>query len=214
MNDMEQTNWWKIALIAVIAVILFGSGFYIGRKKDPDVVVKRDTTYVQLPPIHDSIPKPVPYAVVEPIDTANVIMDAIREGLYDELFPEKIKTDTIYITKADTNAVIKDWATERKYSETLFDDKKVGKFTFDATVRYNRLANFDYTFNPIHVQTETTSKTTRKFLPYLGLGFDTGLGVLGQGGVFFHQDAGFAVQYRYDTKLKQSTYGGLFLYMF
>ena len=211
---MENMNWWKIAVIAIIALFLFGSGFYIGRKKDPDVVIKRDTTYVELPPIHDSIPKPVPYKVVEPIDTANVIMAAILDGMYDDLFPEKTRTDTIYISKADTAAVLKDWATERRYAETLFDSKELGKFTFDATVKYNRLANFDYTFTPVQMQTETTVKSVRKFLPYIGAGFDSGMGVLGQGGVFFHQDAGFAVQYRYDTQLKQSTYGGLFLYMF
>ena len=209
-----NTNWWKIALIALLAVILFGSGFYIGRKKDPDVIVKRDTTYVELPPIHDSIPKPVPYKVVEPIDTANVIMDAIKEGLYSELFPEKTKTDTIYISKTDTAAVLKDWATERFYAETLFDDQKLGKFSYNAVVKYNRMTSFNYTFVPVQMQTETTTQMIRKFLPYLGVGFDSGMGVLGQGGMFFHQDAGFAVQYRYDLNLKQSTFGGLFLYMF
>jgi len=211
---MENMNWWKIAVIAIIALFLFGSGFYIGRKKDPDVVIKRDTTYVDLPPIHDSIPKPVPVKVVEPIDTANVIMAAILDGMYDDLFPEKTRTDTVYISKADTAAVLKDWATERRYAETLFDSKELGKFTFDATVKYNRLANFDYTFVPVQMQTETKVKSVRKFLPYVGAGFDSGMGVLGQGGIFFHQDAGFAVQYRYDLNLKQGTYGGLFLYMF
>jgi hypothetical protein len=139
-------------------------------------------------------------------------MEAKMSGLLAELFPEK--KDTVYVTQADTAAVLKDWATERRYKETLFDSDTLGRFSFDAMVKYNRLASFDYTFVPIQKQTETTIKTTRKFLPYVGAGFDSGMGIIGQGGMFFHQDAGFALQYRYDTQLKQSTYGGMFLWMF
>ena len=209
---MEGTNWWKTAVIAVAAIALFALGFYLGRARDPEVIVKTEVKYVELPPIHDSIPKPVPYKVIEPVDSMNIIMQAKLSGLLAELFPEK--KDTVYVTQADTAAVLKDWATERRYKETLFDSDTLGRFSFDAAVKYNRLASFDYTFVPIQMQTETTVKSVRKFLPYLGVGFDSGMGVLGQGGMFFHQDAGFALQYRYDTQLKQSTYGGMFLWMF
>lgn len=209
---MKDFNWWKIALIAFLALLVFGLGYYIGWKKDPEVITKVEVKYVELPPIHDSIPKPVPYKVVEPADTANIILACIKDGLYTELFPDK--KDTIYVTKEDTTAVLKDWATERKYKETLFDSDTLGRFAFDATVKYNRLANFEYTFVPIQKQTETTIRTTRKFLPYLGAGLDTSGSVLGQGGMFFHQDAGFALQYRYDTQAKKNSVGALFLYMF
>lgn len=207
-----EKNWWKIAVIIIAALALFWGGFYIGRQRDPEVIVKEKVKYVELPPIHDSIPYPKPYKVVEPVDSLNIIMEAKLSGLLAELFPER--KDTVFVTKADTAAVVKDWATERLYSETLFDSDTLGKFTFDAAVKYNRLASFDYTFVPVQKQTETIIKTTRKFLPYMGAGVDSGMGVLGQGGIFFHQDAGFAVQYRYDTQLKQSQFGGLFLYMF
>lgn len=209
---MEGKNWWKIAVIIIAALGLFGLGYYLGWKKDPEVITKIETKYVELPPVIDSIPYPVPYKVIEPVDSMNVIMEAIKSGLVAELFPAK--TDTIYVTREDTTAVLKDWATERKYAETLFDNDTLGKFTFDARVKYNRLMGFEYEFVPMQKQTETTIKTTRKFLPYIGAGFDTGMGILGQGGMFFHQDAGFALQYRYDTRLKQSTYGGMFLWMF
>lgn len=210
---MEKTNWWKIAVFIIAGLLLLGLGFYIGRQREPETIVKTEIKYVELPPVHDTIDKPVPYKVVEPADTADIILACIKSGKFEELFPKQ-PGDTVYVTQQDSAAVIKDWATERKYAETLFDDEELGKFTFDATVKYNRLANFDYTFKPVQMQTETTIKTTRKFLPYIGAGFDSGMGILGQGGIFFHQDAGFAVQYRYDTQLKQSTYGGLFLYMF
>lgn len=209
---MDERNWWKIAVIAIAALTLFWGGFYIGRQRDPEVITKTEIKYVELPPIHDSIPKPVPYKVIEPVDSMNIIMEAKMSGLLAEMFPEK--KDTIYITKADTTAVLKDWATERLYSKTLFDNDSLGCFKFDAAVRYNRLKSFDYTFTPVQKEAETTIKTTRKFLPYLGAGIATDGALMGQGGMFFHQDAGFAVQYRYDTQLKQNSVGAIFLYMF
>ena len=210
---MEGTNWWKTAVIAVAAIALFALGFYLGRARDPEVIIKTEVKYVELPPIHDSIPKPVPYKVIEPVDSLNIIMQAKLSGLLAELFPNEGK-DTVYVTKADTSAVLKDWATERRYAETLFDSDTLGRFSFDASVRYNRLASFDYTFVPVQKQTETVTKTTRRFLPYLGGGITTNGSLMGQGGVFFHQDAGFAVLHQYDPKLRQSVYGGMFLWMF
>lgn len=207
-----EHNWWKIAIIVIAALALFWGGFYLGRSRDPEVITKEVVKYVELPPIHDSIPYPKPYKVVEPVDSMNIIMEAKMSGLLAELFPEK--KDTVYITKADTAAVLKDWATERRYKEILFDSDTLGRFSFDAMVKYNRLASFDYTFIPVQKQTETTIKTTRKFLPYLGAGIATDGALMGQGGMFFHQDAGFAVQYRYDTKLRQNSVGAMFLYMF
>ena len=209
---MNEKNWWKIAVIAIAALALFWGGFYIGRKRDPEVITKEIVKYVELPPIHDSIPKPVPYKVIEPVDSMNIIMEAKMSGLLTELFP--VEKDTVFITKTDTAAVLKDWATERLYSETLFDSDTLGKFSFDAAVKYNRLASFDYTFIPVQKQTQTTIKTTRMFLPYLGAGMSLNGSIMAQGGMFFHQDAGFAVQYQYDPKLKQNSVGGMFLWMF
>lgn len=210
---MEGTNWWKTAVIAVAAIALFALGFYLGRARDPEVITKTEIKYVELPPIHDSIPKPVPYKVVEPVDSLNIIMEAKMSGLLAELFPNEGK-DTVYVTGEDTTAVLRDWATERRYAETLFDSDTLGRFSFDASVRYNRLASFDYTFVPVQKQTETTVKTTRSYLPYLGGGLATDGSLTAQGGMFFHQDAGFAVQYRYDTRLRQDSVGAMFLWMF
>jgi hypothetical protein len=73
---MNEKNWWKIAVIIIAALALFWGGFYIGRQRDPEVITKTEIKYVELPPIHDSIPKPVPYKVVEPVDSLNIIMEA------------------------------------------------------------------------------------------------------------------------------------------
>lgn len=210
---MNEKNWWKIAVIVIAALALFWGGFYLGRSRDPEVITKEVVKYVELPPIHDSIPYPKPYKVVEPVDSMNIIMEAKMSGLLAELFPNEGK-DTVYVTEKDTTAALRDWATERLYSETLFDSDTLGRFSFDAMVKYNRLASFDYSFIPVQKQTETTIKTTRKFLPYLGAGIATDGALIGQGGMFFHQDAGFAIQYRYDTQLKQNSVGAMFLYMF
>jgi hypothetical protein len=51
-------------------------------------------------------------------------------------------------------------------------------------------------------------------LPYVGAGLDLSGSVMAQGGVFVKQNAGLAIQYRYDTKLKEHTAAALFLYMF
>ena len=210
---MKEVNWWKIAVIIIAVLAIFGLGFYIGRAREPEVIIKEEIKYVELPPVHDTLYRPKPYEVIVPVDSLNIIMQAKLSGLLAELFPNEGK-DTVYVTKEDTTAVLKDWATERHYKETLFNSDTLGHFSFDATVKYNRLAKFDYTFVPMQKQTETTVKTTRKFLPYLGAGVDTNGGLMGQGGMFFSQDAGFAVQYRYDMNTKNNSVGAMFLYMF
>lgn len=211
---MKNKNWWKIGVIIAAAILLFGLGFYIGKKREPEVIIKTETKYVELPPIHDSIPKPVPVYVKQPADSLNILLALIEEGKYEEYFPERVRDSLIYVTKEDTAAVIRDWAAERVYKETLFDTDTLGRFVFDAKVQYNRLQNFDYTFTPVQKQTETTIRTVRTFLPYVGAGLDLSGSVMAQGGVFVKQNAGLAVQYRYDTKLKEHTAGALFLYMF
>ena len=211
---MEKKNWWKIGAIIAAGLLLFGLGFYLGKKREPEVVVKTEIKYVELPPIHDSIPKPVPVYVKKPIDSLNVLRNLIASGKYSEMFPEKVRDSIIYVTKEDTAKVVIDWATERRYKETLFDSDSLGRFAFDAKVQYNRLQNFEYTFTPVQKEVNTTVKTTRKFLPYLGAGLDTRGAIQAQGGMFFNQDAGFGLQYRYDTKNKESAVGASFLYMF
>lgn len=211
---MEQINWWKVAVIGIVALLLFGLGFYIGRKQEPQVITKYIVKYEQLPPVHDTTDKPVPYYVKEPVDTVNVILECIKSGLYSEMFPNTHSTDTIYVTPEDTSMVIRDWATERKYVETLFDIDTLGKFVLNATVQYNRLDGVGYDYTPVQKQTETTIKTTRSFLPYVGGGLNTAGMFMAQGGMFFKQDAGFGVQYNYDPKTKTNSVGALFLWMF
>ena len=209
----KNVNWWKIALFAVIVIGLCLLSYYIGRKREPDVIVKTEVKYVELPPIHDTIDKPVPYKVVVPADTADIILDCVKSGKFADLFPKQ-PGDTVYITKEDTAAVIKDWATERLYAETLFDVDTLGRCDVNALVQYNRLASLNYTFTPIQKQTEITTRSVRKFLPYVGAGLGTNGSVVAQGGMFIKEDAGFALQYYYNWQLKQHAGAAMFLWMF
>lgn len=209
-----KQKWVKVAGYVLAALFLLGLGFYIGRKREPDVIIKEKIKYVELAPIHDTIDNPVPYKVLVPADTANVIREAKRSGKYADLFPVAAPGDTVYVTEEDTSAVIKDWGTERLYSKTLFDSDTLGKFSFNAAVKYNRLTNFDYTFVPVQKQTETIVRSKRTFLPYVGAGLTLNEMYMAQGGMFFKQDFGLGVQYIYDNKTKTNTYGAMLMYMF
>ena len=211
--EIKDVNWWKVAVYVIAGLFLLGLGFYVGKQRDPEVITKYITKYTTLPPVHDTVDKPVPYLVTRPVDTANVILECIKNGLYAELFPDA-KKDTIYVTQEDTSMVLKDWATERLYKETLFDNDSLGTFIVDAAVRYNRLSSIGYNYTPIQKQEYTEVKTIRRFLPYVGGGLTTNNVYMVQGGMFIHQDAGFALQYQYDANNKQNSVGAMFLYMF
>ena len=86
MSEIVQRNWWKIGGIAAIAILLFFSGLYVG-KKHTKVVEKPVVVYLPGEPIKDSIPYPVPYYVEKPIDTANLIAQCVKDSIYQELFP-------------------------------------------------------------------------------------------------------------------------------
>lgn len=213
-NKVSKVNWWKVGGIIGLVLFVFGFGFYLGKKKDPEVIIKTEIKYVELPPVHDSIDRPVPVYIKKPADSLNILQAMIKSGKYNEYFPEKVRDSIVYVTKEDSAAVIVDWATERLYKETLFDSDTLGRFDLNAKVQYNRLQGLEYNYKPMQQQSNTTIKTTRKFLPYLGAGVDTNGGLMGQGGMFFSQDAGFAVQYRYDMNTKNNSVGAMFLYMF
>lgn len=214
METAKERNWWKTGVLIASAVLLLGIGFYIGRQREPETIIKTKIEYVELPAIHDSIDNPVPVYIKQPADSLDILLTLIKSGRYAEYFPERVRDSLIYISKEDTAAVIRDWASERIYKETVFDSDTLGRFAFNAKVQYNRLQNFDYTYNPVQKQVETTTRTVRTFLPYVGAGLDLNGSVMAQGGIFVKQNAGLAIQYRYDTKLKEHAAGALFLYMF
>lgn len=205
----------------VLIIFMFLLGLYVGRKT---VRVKEvtHTEYVALPPIHDSVPVDKPYKQIPP-DTAKIIQDCVAKGLYSELFPYKDKTDTIY-TERDTTSILNDWATERLYTENLFDADTLGKLDVDIEVQYNRLSCISYTYTPMQKQTELTIVKEKMFEPFIGGGVTIGIdkcnnklteGISIQGGAFIKQNYGVSLQYQYmfgDVQMHEVT--GQFIYKF
>lgn len=189
---MENTiNWWKIGAIIFGIIALFILGIYIGKKTTKPQIIEH-TEYITLPPQYDTIP---PIIIKETVDTAKLIKQCVNDGIYQELFPEKIVylTDTITFDKTDSTKIMQDWATKRDYEATLFDIDTLGKCNIKTTVQYNRLGNIDYTFIPIQKQTTVTEIVNRKFLPFVGAGITTFPSVEIEAGIFIDQSYGFAL---------------------
>lgn len=191
----NKTNWWKVGAIIVGTIALFILGIYIGKKTTKPKIVEK-IEYITLPPQHDTIP---PIIIKETVDTADLIKQCVTDGIYQELFPEKIVylTDTITFDKTDSTKIMQDWATKRDYEATLFDVDTLGKCDIKTSVQYNRLGNIDYTFIPVQKQTNITEVTTRKFLPYVGAGITTFPSAEIETGLFIDQSYGFALSGNY-----------------
>lgn len=191
----------KLDLIKAIAILLgvvmlFCTGFYFGRKNMTETKIK--TIYVSTKPIHDTITNLVPYKVKSPIDTANIISQCVMDGKFYELFPEKIKETVIYLTKEDTTAIMRDWASTKYYSDTLFDVDTLGKCVFNAEVQYNELKAIGYNYTPVQKQTTTEITKIKHFSPYVGVGMTMLPSVEAELGIFIDDSWGIAADYRYN----------------
>lgn len=194
----NNLNWWKIGSIIAIAVLLFLSGLYIGRQHEK-IITNTITEYVPLPPIHDTIP-PIIIKEKQPIDTANLIKQVVKDGIYQELFPEKIVylTDTTQFSKSDSTAIMIDWATKKEYSATLFDSDTLGTCKINTFVQYNKLGNIDYTFTPVYKQETNYIQTKRKLIPFVGVGITTFPSATIETGLFINQSYGFSINGNYN----------------
>lgn len=208
---MTNENKWKTALIFLCGLILLTLGFFVGRRTiktpEPNVI------YVPGDSIHVELPYPVPVEVIKPVDTANVILACIESGKYYELFPEKVRDSIVYVTKEDTTTVLRDWATERFYEETLFDVDTVGTAIVRAKVQYNRLSWMNSTFTPV-TKVIYTPQPIKKYSPFVGLGLTTMPTVATQAGVFFEDKYGFSGLYQYDWVNNKHIFGSVFLLKF
>lgn len=207
----ESINKWKIAVYVIAILFLFITGFFCGRRTikqpEPDIIyVPGDTvkTYVE---------KLIPFK--EEVDTANVIKSCVKNGLFYELFPEKVKDSIVYLTltKEDTAKVFNDWATKRSYSETIFDIDTVGKATFEADVQFNRLMSFNHSFTPV-IKQVTKVKPTPKYSLFAGAGVSTLPSVNAGAGFFYGERWGAMLTYQYDYSLKNNIIGSMFLIKF
>jgi hypothetical protein len=137
------------------------------------------------------------------------------------LWPEKIITEYIEVNKNDTTDIMKDWATKRFYTETLFNNNKQGTCIFDAEVQYNKLTLIDYEYSPI-VQTVTeTEYIIKSFSPFIGISYLTNTWdeiknpmIQVNGGAFFNEKYGIQALYQRGFKLDNDYIGVGFIYKF
>lgn len=216
-----STKEKQLILVAVMCLVSIVIGFFLGRglvkNQKPKIIVK----YEKGETIHDTIKKPVPYNVLLPIDTAGIIQQCVKDGIYVELFPTKIITEYVEVTKEDTSVIIKDWGTTRQYAETLFDIDTLGKCSITADVQYNRLKNLTYSYTPV-VKTVTITETkVKKFSPFVGIGaalnpwnnpMDPMAGI--NAGFFIKENYGFQLQYNHAFYNKNDFLGLNVLYKF
>lgn len=197
----KYTKWMVIAAIAVVILTWF-AGFFIGRKtvKDPKPTIV--TEYIKGDDVHDTIVRPEPYSVVMPFDTADVIKQCVRDGIYAELFPVRIITKYVEVTRDDTTTIMRDWAAKRTYKETLFESDTVGSCDVTVEVQYNRVRGIGYNYKPIYKTVTITRYDVKAFSPFLGIGLSGGpystsmdLGGNIMAGSFFKEKVGAYVQY-------------------
>lgn len=208
---MKKEDIYKLIGIIIGILLLFLLGLYVGRKT---VKIKKitETVYIELPPIKDSLPDVKPKEENKPIDTLSILQECIKKGIYSELFSNKI--DTIF-TSEDTSKIVIDWATERFYTESLFDIDTVGKCKLDLKLQYNRVSSLSYTFYPIQKQTTITQTKEVIFEPYLGGGLTMGgnntykvfnVAPSLEVGCFIKQHWGFGAQYQYIININNTQY--------
>ena len=190
---MEDKKTLIILLISFIVIFLVG--LYVGKKTVPTKTVTV-TKYIKGEPIHDTIP-PIIIKETKPIDTLRILEQCIADGIYADLFPEKVKHDTIYFEKEDTTKILEDWATIREYKEELFDSDTLGTMILRTSVQYNRLNTIYYDFTPIYKEITNTTYLSRKYLPYIGVGISSFPSYNAEVGLFFNQSFGLSINANY-----------------
>lgn len=206
----SKINWWKVAVYAIVILGLLAIGFFTGRKTikqpEPDVIYLPGDTVTVI-----ETPKPVK----ETIDTAAIIKDCVNNGIFYDLFPEKVRDSIIYLTltKEDTAKVFNDWATKREYSELLFDIDTLGTARFNAEVQFNRMLKFDYTFVPV-VKQVTLVQPKPKYSPFVAFGVSTLPSLNAMAGAFHDEKWGGAFTYQYDYISNEHIIGSMFLIKF
>lgn len=206
-----------------LILIFFFIGFYVGRKTIKKETTNVDIIYIKGDTITDSISYPLPYEVIKPIDTLDIIKKCINDGIYSDLFPEKIIKEYVTFTSDDTLAIINDWATRRNYSEVLFDVDTIGKCNIDISLQYNRIANLKYEYIPIQKIIKEKENKIKHFSPFIGIGTkyynNRNLDIieLNPSLTFgFYINERYGINFSYDRMLneKNNLYGISFLFKF
>jgi len=168
-------------LVTVLCAACLAIGFWSGRKT---IACKTEIRYVQGDTVRDTVVSPVP--VIE------------------------IVHDTLHLVERDTIQTLTDWNTERYYTEQLFNNNS-GLLDVSATIQYNRLQDFSYTFIPTYK--ETVRYKIPVWQPYAGASYNS----LNQAslvtGMFYRKNA-IEIQYISDFERKKHAWGIGYKYKF
>lgn len=214
-----KTKLFEFITYIILVLALVFIGFYFGRSTVP-VKTETKTVYIKGDTIRDVIYEPKPYKVNIPIDTISIIKQCIKDGIYQELWPEKTVTEVIEITKEDTTKIMVDWATKRIYDETIFDIDTIGSCKINAEVQYNRMHLLGYTYTPVTKQVTETKIKVKTFSPYVSLGYminpseNNDALITASGGIFIKEKYGIELQLMHGLQTKIDYVGGSVSYKF
>lgn len=209
-----ETKKWKILFHVIIIIILFIGGLLLGRctKK---VGENTKIEYIKGDTVRETIIKPVPEFIEMPIDTLNIIKQCIKDGIYKELWPERVITKYIEVNKEDSTKILNDWAAKRTYDKILFQNDSVGLCKVKTEIQYNRLQLLDYIFEPTVKTITKTEFVVKKFSPFVGIGYLTNPWddvrnpiITINGGFFIKEKYGIQAQYMRTLKSKNDFVGG------
>lgn len=127
MNKQINVSGW---FLLIFAIVLLTIGGLVGRGyTDTKVVEKEVVKYetIQLPPIHDTIPQPVPTYIHE-TDTFTMIVE--------------------HVVEVDTMAILADYFRNRHY-DLDFSHDTIGEFRVGLDITRNMLANATSEIRPI-----------------------------------------------------------------
>ena len=179
---MKTKHW--IALLIAATVI----GFFAGRKTTKTKEVIR---YVQ----GETVQGEYPSHLLKPIKIE--VPDSPDLPYY--LFRERVivKDSIAYIVKeVDSSKVYQDYIARKTYDLALFNNNKQGDFKGTATVQYNDLQSFDYSYTPISKEVTIISKP--KYTPFASASFNT-FGIAGAGAGMYYKNIGAGYKFLYDT---------------
>lgn len=206
---MTRRDWISLGVI-VIALLLGG---FIGWRMHPDVKVITKTEYIKGDSItgHVDLTKPeIKDSIIYkelPVDTVSLLTQILNAGLYEELFNDHYKSDTVYLASGDSSKIINDWRIAREYTQTLIDNDTVGNLNITSIVQFNRLRTLDYTFTPIQ-KIITKVIETKRVVPFVGIGGSSMPSIDIEAGLFLKNNYGISFQYQRDLDRKDNIYGG------
>lgn len=149
----------SITKFILYLISFFGFGLLVGKYTNSPKPSSIETVYVKGERVTDTI----------------IITDSV---LIREYLPSRqvllYVTDTLNVvdTVRSYRATIEDWNTERMYSQTVFKSDTLGELSYTASVQYNRLKKFAYSYDPV-VRIDRQVLTKDKYRPYVGMDYNS-----------------------------------------